>query len=130
MVGVDGLAKKNVIPSPPPVPPPMVVVKVALTFAELTGVGQNAVPACLVGVVWVSCRALPTISDDPLRAQPPADGSGIVVDVDAPFTCTLSNATELVWWTLWEVTNRPMVTGPVIGTEVAPTLIHVFPSIE
>jgi hypothetical protein len=48
----------------------------------------------------------------------------------APVSWMLSNATELGWRTLCEVTKRPMVTSPVREIVVAPMRVQVVPLFE
>src|SRR6202035_1922419 len=55
----------------------------------------------------------------------PGGGGGV-----EPVTWTLSNATELTWPMLCAVTNRPIVTGPVMLTVAMPICVQWVPSVD
>ena len=48
----------------------------------------------------------------------------------AAVTCTLSKAAVRSWPMLWDVSNRPTVTGPLIATVLTPIWVQFTPSAD
>ena len=69
----------------------------------------------------------PATAGLPTSASAHGDGSGLELPA---VTLTLSKVAVLSAPALWAVVNRPIVTGSVSETVVAPTGVQVLPSAE